>query len=70
VVVDAAEGTATSTPEDQLVLGPVAKEPDGGPPLALIGIGLFLVLVLGGIGLGAYAYQNRGPPLTDIRTWD
>lgn len=67
------QGVGDSTgevPEDEAVAAPSIEEPsDGLPFLALAALAALFVL-LGGVGLGLYAYLNRPPPLVDIRRFE
>ncbi|MGI9598204.1 MAG: hypothetical protein ACR2QK_18720 [Acidimicrobiales bacterium] len=51
-----------------VVLGP-RSEDDGGPPYLFIAAVLAGFVLLGGVGLAAYVYYERDPPLVDIRRY-
>ncbi len=53
-----------------VALGPQAEDDGGGPPFLLIGGLLAALVLLGGVGLAAYTYYDRDPPLVDIRQFN
>ena len=64
-------GTSQGPGEGEAVAAPSLEQgSNGGPPYLLLAALAALVVMLGGIGLAAYAYFNRPPPLVDIRRFD
>lgn len=64
-------GTSQGPGEGEAVAAPSLEQgSNGGPPYLLLAALAALVVMLGGIGLAAYAYFNRPPPLVDIRRLD
>ena len=64
-------GTSQGPGEGEAVAAPSLDQgSNGGPPYLLLAALAALVVMLGGIGLAAYAYFNRPPPLVDIRRFD
>ncbi len=57
-------------PADQAVAAPSVEEPSDGLPVLLLAALAALFVLLGGVGLGLYAYLNRPPPLVDIRRFE